>query len=56
MSSWELCQEKREGRCDECKQLRQVAFIADPYLEEMNNEVIEKWLCRECYEEALWDI
>jgi hypothetical protein len=50
--------------CDECwwryakitKALKKYIQVPDPFQEEINNEIVIKDWCEDCYEESLYDI
>ena len=44
---------RKQGRCDCCEKLAEVAWAADPYLLAEYNENIEGWFCWPCYEKML---
>ena len=46
---WQSCDPKVTAKCEECGENKKCAFIPDPYLEEVMGEVIEKYLCEDCY-------
>lgn len=56
MNDWDSCAEKKTGKCDECRRIRVVAWIVDPYMEQVYNEPMEKWICSGCYANILGDI
>lgn len=41
--------EAKDGPCDECKRLRYVRWVVNPYLLEEYNESVEGWFCWDCY-------
>ena len=34
----------------------EISYGPDPYMEEINNRVEEKWLCKQCYRDYCEDI
>jgi hypothetical protein len=56
MNDWDNCTEKKTGKCDECRRIRVVAWIVDPYMEQVYNEPVEKWICSGCYAHILGDM
>lgn len=50
--------EKYKGNhpCDDCGTLNNVEYTIDPYIEEIHDKQIHKYLCKECYKESCLDI
>lgn len=46
-----------EHTCDVCGNTNHtVKYVADPFLEDVHNEIERKWMCDECYCESLYEI
>lgn len=43
--------------CDRCHEDKDdVEYIANPYDEDVNNEIVMEYLCGNCYQEYCYDI
>jgi len=41
--------ETKIHKCSECGEEKLCKYLPDPYLEEIHEEIVMKWLCYKCY-------